>query len=119
MDDYEKIKDKNRKSKISSNNIEYDKYEHSYGYVERFFYDKYSKRYLISSSWKIYITEKNNYSEISILLEYIKNFSIIYFEFLKKNVIGIKDPNSTDIILLDFENTKIIKKNKFIFTYRE
>jgi len=108
LDDYEIIIEENRKSKISSNCIQYDFRKKTYGNVERFFYDKYSQRYLIYSDWKIFITEKNNYSEIFIKLEHFKNFSIIYFEYLKKNVIAVKD--STDIILLDFENTKIIKK---------
>ena len=108
LDDYEKIIEKNRKSKISSNNIEYSSNECSYGDIIRFFYDKYSQRYLISYSWKIIITEKNNYSEISIGIDDIEKYSIIYFECLKKNVIAIKD--STDIVLLDFEKAKIIKK---------
>ena len=51
---------------------------------------------------------KKSYSEATIELKNIENFSIIHFEYLKKKAIAIKD--STDIILLDFENAKIIKK---------
>jgi len=111
LDDYEKIIEKNRKSKISSNYINYkDLINISYDNVQRFFYDKYSKRYFIYSKYfqEIIITEKKNFSVVFIDLKHFKNFSIIYFECLKKNLIAIKD--STDIFLLDFENTKIIKK---------
>ena len=111
LDDYEKIIEQNRKSKISSNLIKYNNLiNKSFGNIHKFFYDKYSQRYLIYSQyyWEILITEKNNYSEIFIDLQNFKNFSIIYFECLKKNVIFIRDSNI--IFIIDFENAKIIKK---------
>ena len=78
--------------------------------VKRIFYDKYSQRYVINYYSDSLITEKNNYSEIFIILKNIGKINIIYFEYLKKNVIAFLD--STEIILLDFENAKIIKKIK-------
>ena len=59
--------------------------------IERIFYDKYPQRYVINYGSDSLITEKNNYSEIFIILKNIGKINIIYFEYSKKNIISFLD----------------------------